>query len=601
MKILNLLLLFFLLFTFSYGQDLQLNWSEKMTFKAKKNGFFKDFIGQNSQFVYSINQTPSVRRASKSTPPMKILFFDKNDFKKKGELILSGFGQGYTDWEVEYKGLVYFYSCVFENKVLIFWKKATKGMQTIYVETFDVELKRLEKLKQVFNLEIDTDLRRSKIFNRFFLKVLTNDKNPNQVVIGAEVQQKDDIALFKYVELDLNLEEKSKGEIRLPGFLTKKSSGQYGSYDLQADGRLYISTYILTDHEEIQAAKKERKRLQRSYCVMTIWDFENNDLITLQLKAEDKNIYDFSYIVSDSGLSIYGFFCDLNKNELGGNIQGVFYINLPAENFEFDALNYSYFTKEQLDELFKNDLSAKAQDSKLTVNKEKKTKRKKIADESIPANNKIEWIYKNERDEVILFFSKMYNYSVQDCSTSSTGQTTCVTRYYCRKSDVTTLKISDKGDFIWGSHIDRSITYSGTDVYDISVASTDENYIVFYGSAYNKVAGKKQQKAKKKSELRDYFEYALIDKSSGDDIVLNFEVNPPKTKRSAIKLVNISNLTVLNNELYLYDVRYKLDLMKSIPFFIGGAAFPPLIFIPILARKNFVKSYGYFGKLSATN
>ena len=35
------------------------------------------------------------------------------------------------------------------------------------------------------------------------------------------------------------------------------------------------------------------------------------------LKAEDKNIYDFSYIVSDSGLSIYGFFCDLNKNELG--------------------------------------------------------------------------------------------------------------------------------------------------------------------------------------------------------------------------------------------------------------------------------------------
>ncbi len=278
MKILNILLLLFSFLTFSYGQELQLDWSEKMTFKAKKDGFFNGFIGQNSQFIYTVNQTPSVRRASKKTPPMKILVFDKNDFSKKGELIVSGFGEGYTDWEDEYKDLVYFSSSIFENKVLVFWKKTTKSTQSIYVESFDIELKRLEKLKEVFEYEIDADLKRSKIFNSSFLKVLTNDENPNQIVIGAEVQQKDDIALFKYVELDLNLEEKSKGEIRLPGFLTKKSFGQYGSYDLQADGRLYISTFIQTDEEEIQAAKKEKKRLQTSYCVMTIWDFDNNNL-----------------------------------------------------------------------------------------------------------------------------------------------------------------------------------------------------------------------------------------------------------------------------------------------------------------------------------
>ena len=601
MKFLNILLLLFSFLTFSYGQELQLDWSEKMTFKAKKDGFFNGFIGQNSQFIYTVNQTPSVRRASKKTPPMKILVFDKNDFSKKGELVISGFGEGYTDWEDEYKDLVYFSSSIFDNKVLVFWKKTTKSIQSIYVESFDIELKRLDKLKEVFEYEIDADLKRSKIFNSSFLKVLTNDENLNQIVIGAEVQQKDDIALFKYVELDLNLEEKSKGEIRLPGFLTKKSFGQYGSYDLQADGRLYISTFIQTDEEEIQAAKKEKKSLQTSYCVMTIWDFDNNNLIEFQLKTEDKNIYDFSYIVSESGLSIYGFFSDLNKNELGGSIHGVFYANLLHENFEFDVLNYSYFTKKQLDELFENDLSAKAQASKLTVNHEKKAKRKKNAEESIPAYNKIEWIYKNEMNEVVLFFSKMYNYSVQDCTTSSTGQTTCVTRYYCRKSDVTTLKISDKGDFIWGSHIDRSITYSGTDVYDISVATTGDKYIVLYGSAYNNVTGKKRQKAKKKSELRDYFEYATINKTNGENTVLNFEVNASKIKRSEIKLVNVSNVVVLNDDFYLYDVRYKLDLMKSMPFFLGGAVFPPLIFIPILGKKNFVKSYGYFGKLSTVN
>jgi len=594
MKLFKLLSLFIFVSSLTFAQDLKLDWTEKMTFTKKGDGYFKGFIGSNSKYIYAKygNYTGF---GSKKKRMFKLVALDKETLKKKFEVAILGYDSGIND---KYADLDYEKIEIYEDKILLFWSKEDKKKQEIYAESYTSELKKDQKLKKIYQYTVKEDLKRTKLVNRTYVRVLTNEHADNRFIIGAEVQDNDDLNFFKYTQFDLNFEQINEGEIRLPGSLNgKKSTGAYSTYRLEKDGNLYIKTRISVDKDELKAAKQEKKIIDRSYMVFTIWNFDLDNSLTFELKDKDKAIEDFSYVVTEKGISLYGFFGDLEKDQKSASIYGVFFTNISNENFEFNGLNYSYFTKKQLEELFKSDEGAKKSGkTKVLATKETKKKAKENAEESISVYNTIEWIYINDAGEIVLFFSNMYNYTVRVCTTTSNGAggttKTCYDEYYCRKSDVTALKINAEGEFIWGSHVDRSITYSGWDIYDLSIIQTKDDYYVIDGSAMNSVPGKSKKKRKKASEFRDTFEYATFNKETGKNSVNVFQVNTPDEEDK--KQVNPLSLVVVDDKFYMTNIKSKMNVGKSLPLLILGVGCPYLYMIPMV-NPNFRKISGNFG------
>jgi hypothetical protein len=337
----------------------------------------------------------------------------------------------------------------------------------------------------------------------------------------------------------------------------------------------------------VKISNEEKKQLKKGeasvYPVLMQVNPENGEVRSTNIKYQAKNTFDYSSLITKKGISLYGFFCDLNKDPKGNDTHGIFFTMLDSKTFKVKETKLTYFDKAFLDVLYAADKENQKKGGGLF----KSRADKQSDDESIDDNYVIESVIA-DGDNIYLFCTIMVNWSRQVCN----GKT-CTTVYYCSKSNVTTFKLNLSGDIVWARNMDRAITYSGWDIEDLSVVKKNDNFYVVYGSQYQINASKKSMKNSKSNEqLQDRFEYAIINESTGDIRKTEQQVNKLYAKKAEKKYVNPTNIYVYDNRMYTEcrQVKFKPGLW-------WWCLCPP-VFTILSYNGNWRTGSGYLGTIS---
>ena len=591
MKKTGTFLLFFLILfvTPLIAQDFDLKWSERMIYDNRKDGFFKEFLGSTENYVFVLNNNLALRQ-KKASKQLNLIAYSKASMQKKGMLrLVNRKDKGRMN---DLDGMSYVDMFILDGMIHVFWLKETKSSSTIFAESYNENLEQIRGLKKVYH--VDYKVTSGRLFKRSSAFALAGKGENKNILIGSEVpsEKGDDIAI-KYAVVNSELEEVSDGEVDLPIEKTGKFYGLTSSYSFERDGNLYIKSYASVPKEDRKSLKKGE---HSSFSILSVVDTDADEITSFPMKYIDKNIYDFDYIIGDKGVKIYGFFNDINKDPFGYVTHGIFSSTIGSKSHEMSEPNFSYFDKALFDALFKND----AEENKISKKKKKKKKKGNDAapsDAYLDSRYVIESASVDDKNNIVLFCAKMYNYSVTTCTTSSSGGTTCTTRYYCQKSNVTTFKLNDGGEIVWASNVDRSKTYSGTSIMDVRVIEDKQNYYVVYGSTFDLDASKKNRRSSKsKTELRDKFEYAVISKADGEATKKEFVVNQPGTKKADRKGVNPVAITVIDNKFYVNSTKITFKPALTAGLCVASVACFPILYY-IALSPNMRKGKGNLGTL----
>lgn len=571
-----------------HSQDFNLKWSEKMQYDNYKDGFFNKFLGSSDQYVYGLHKNLALR-PKKADKQLKLIAFDKTTMKKVASFSLkNGKDKART---ASLKDLEYHETIVLKDIVYVFWKKSTKNKVEVYAEAFDAQLDRKDKLKKVFTANYPEVKKTS--FAKAPLVILSGKDGSDDLLIGTEIPNgKGETIDFNYITIDADLTEIVKGKFSLPVVQTGKFSGISSKYTYGKDGNLYIQSFVRMSKEERKTAKKGE---YTSYSILSVVDLADSEINSFDMKYENINIFNFSFEIDKDKVHIYGFFNDMKKDPSGLRTHGIFSTTIDSKTNQMADPNFSHFDKKTLAELFKND----KEDKKTTSgSKKKKAKAKGMDEEALDESYVIEVAKIVDKDHIVLFCSKMYNYSVTTCTSSPNGGgQTCTTRYYCQKSNVTAFKLNTKGEIVWASNIDRLKTYNGTSVDDLRVVSDKDNFYVIYGSSFRSDAATKNRKSSKnKSEVRDQFEYAIFDAESGKNKKADFIVNKKDVKKSDRKSVDPVAITVIDNQYFINSSKVKMKPGLTVA---GCAAsvvcFPVLYYV--FMSGDMRKGTGHIGTL----
>lgn len=548
-KHLLIILTFFISFSQFFAQDLSLNWSENMIYQNKKDGYFEKIIGSNEDKIFS--KFESVTFAGSNSNKMKIVAFDKTTLKKIGSFPIRGYKENAAD-RSKYKNLDFYESIVLGDNIFIFWieevGKKSESKENLYVEVLNADLKREGKLKKIFTANLSSEVKKGRNAGKSLL-VLSNKDIKDKLIIGYEVPLKDDKIVFNYSTLSADLTVGEVKNINLPVKLkTKKSYGTTAKYTLGSDGNIFIQSNVKLSREERKEAKKGENS---SYSILSIVNPETDENTKFELRKDNYNINDFQYIITKSKIKVYGFFCDLEKDPNGNSTHGIFQLDISSDNLEDSGLNFTYFDKKIISALFENDKEDKKGTTIKNKRKAKKSGKDNPDDEALDINFGIEKMFVTPEDDVVLFSSKMRNYSVTTCTSSPSGGQTCHTRYYCEKSNVTAIKVSNEGQIIWATNLDRKMTYNGTDIFDVNVVFKNNKFYVIYGSGYNTDNEKNKKKRKKYAEYRDSFEYAVFDSEDGNFVKNTFAVNIKDQDKKTRKTVNPISIEAIDENFYV--------------------------------------------------
>jgi len=568
-----------LFLTQSLAQKMSVQWSKKQFYENKLDGFFDGFIGGNSKFIYAkfSNFTPKKRRGFDKR--VKLLVFDKLTMKKVGDKTLLDVKD--KKKAEKYDGLKYYTTIVFEDVLHVFWTKTSKTGRELYAESYSSKLKSVKKLKKVYAVKSGGKTGK---YVQFF--VMGTGGESQKILIGAEVSSAKSgkvVTEYKLLNSDLSFAEANKFE--LPIAVTGKGFGPTSRYELGADNNLHVKTSVRLSKEERKKAKKAKKGVATSYTIYSVVDLESGKLRSYPIKFDNKNIFDFDFIVSKNSIKIFGLFSDLIKDPRGNDTHGIFQGVLDSKTLELNDLNFSYFTKTQLDNLFAGDRDERKRKNALRSKKKKKSK-----DESIAANYVIEYVQAVDDRNIVLFCSKMRNYSVTTCDDKGR----CTTRYYCEKSNVTAFKIGHDGSIEWASNLDREITYSGWNVFDLRVAYKGGRLYVTYGSNYSISAQKKKGSTKKSKRYKsDRFEYAVFDYETGQFFKKEYKVNRLDTPKKERKTISALSIQVIGGEFYTSSTKLKF---KPHGYILGCACWP-LLMVPAFV-SSIRKGDGYLASIT---
>lgn len=565
------------------AQDLDLKWSEKFIYDNKKDGFFENFIDANSKYVYG-RFTNLAMRESKKEKKMKLVAFDKTTMKKVADVALVGFKENEASKE-KYKGLDYYKTIIFENLVYVFWRKEDKGKEELYVQSFDSKLKAVNKLKKIYEIQ-NADSKRARRNQSIF--VMANRKAGEKIIIGGEppVAAGQDVK-FEYKVLNSDFTFATANQATLPVTLTSKSYGLTSSYEFGDDGNLYVKSYVSMDKDE---RKNARKGEATSFAIFSMIDLNTAAVTPYTMKFDGKNIFDFGYTIDKNTVKVYGFFSDLEKDPYGSDTHGIYYALLDSKSFTMKDMNFAYFDKQTLEKLFANDKEDKKRSGVFTSKKKKQS-----AGESLDSRFEIENVQSIDNN-IVLFCSKMYNYSVTTCTSTGNGGSTCTTNYYCEKSNVTAFKLTNEGDLVWASNLDRKITYNRWFVEDLRVINRNDKFYVMYGSSFQTNAKKKNFSSRKsKKQRQDKFEYAVFDYSTGNYKKNEFTVNTINAKDK--KFVDPQAVTVIDNNFYVDSEKTKLKAGPTVAVCAGALVCPPLLYI-LFVNGNIKKGTGNLGVIT---
>lgn len=586
MKKPHLLLLAALLsFGFLTGQNMSLNWSDPIVDDNKIDGFFDDFIGYNSSYMY-VKYANGTINPKKANHKIVIKGLDKETMKEKFSKTIIDFSSGDKD---KYAGLKYYKCAIYDDLIYFFWKKDTREAEELYVRTFDIKMKQIQGLKKIYELKKDN----SKGAKQPEVFVLYNKNRPENILIGGEMAAANGQTIkveYKLMKTDLTFLQSR--QVELPISKTGRSyDGFSSSYEYGDDGKLFIYSSISPTREERKQMKKEDKSILSGYYdIISSIDLNNGNLKSFTVKFENKYIKGYKAIIDNNSVRLTGFFCDLSKDPRGNDNHGLFYLLLDDKDLSTVSSKFNYFTIAQLGQLFAKDNKNEGKDrTGIFASKKKKASE----EESLSSLYNIEQIIKSPSGELLLFGSRMHNYSVTHCTQTKYGQS-CYTRYYCQKDNITAFKLSPTGELIWATNVDRRSTYERWNVYDVSVAVRGDKYYVLYASDFQINSTKKNMRSKKSgSQQRDRIEYAIFDGATGTATRQEQTVNPLNVKKEERKGINASNITVINNTFYTNSARRKWKPGKLIACIV---CWPLSGFFT--ASPSSYKGTNYIGKIS---
>lgn len=569
----------FLLCSFTqFAQTIDLNWSDQQLYDNKKDGFFDQFIGGNSKYIYAKYNKFHLKE-NKANKKIKIVAYDKNTMNQECQVAIKGYKENKANIEL-LKELNYFDQIVFENTVNVFWTKNAKGKTELYAQVFDSKLNEKIKLKKIYEVKATGKKSDPNLF------VIGNKKAGEKIIIGAELpRDKSENVKFEYKVLKSDLSYDASNQITLP-YSTRGSVNRLSaSYEIGNDGMLYVRTFITMDKEE---RKQLKPRESPNYNLLTVVDLPTGKYNSFPLKFDGKNLFQVDYLVTPTKTKIYGLFSDLDKDRFGSDLHGIFYAEIDNKSTELQASNFTYFDKPTLDKLFAKDKKDQKKAGKLKSNKDKKSD-----EESLKGDYTIEDIVSVDNTNVVLFTSRMNNYSVTSCDSKGN----CTTRYYCQKSNVTAFKVDNTGKLVWASNLDRLITYNGWDIYDIRVISKDDKIFSIYGSAFQMTAEKKNRRSSKsRKQLTDKLEYAVFDYNTGAFKKDEYKVNSINAKKKDTKQVTPLGITVVDNRMYINSQRISFKPLPIVLSCLGALICPPVIMIPMMSG-DVRKGSGYVGNI----
>lgn len=525
--------------SYLHGQELTVKWSQKMEFDSKKL-FFNEYIGANSKYIYA-----DFSQSGLSRKKIKLVAFDKQTFKQVAECPIKGFPENEMN-KKELKDLLLEKTIVFENLIYVFWIKENKEKDELFVQTFNSNLKPQNRLKKIYELKSTKgDKKRAELF------IMGNKKVGEKLIIGGELSgAKGEKVKIEFKVLNADLTTTTAYQIELPLEITGRSDRLASDYRYGDDGNLYVKfEHLLLSIDPLTGKKVE-------------FDSE----------YKDKKIFDFAYIETKNSVKIFGMFSDIKKDKYGNDIHGIYNVTLENGTFKVKENNFTYFTKDQLDKIFAKDKEDR-KDKNLFASKKKKDSE----ESSLGSNYSVEQLLV-DGDDMILFCSKMYNYT-RSHTTTTNGVTSTTYTYHCQKDNVTGFRLSPDGKITWASNIDRRITYNNWYVYDVNVVKKNEKYYVIYGSTFEEGKSKKGCfSAKSKRELRDNLEYATFDSKTGIATKNNYIINPKNTPKKERKSISPLSISVMENEFYMYDIFVRPRLITCIipPLYYCTPFFPSL-------------------------
>ena len=583
-------LLPFLLFLFCLGlnaQTIDVKWSEQFSYDNKQDGFFDEFIGSNSNYIYGkfSNLALSPKKQNKK---IKIVAFDKVTMKKVGDTELKGYGS-----QMDKEDYKYYKTITLDNLIYVFWTKTQKTVVELYVQSFDAKLKKVNSIKKVYELN-----KGSKGDGVDKLVLLYNKDLNNKILLAKEfgISKDNENLRIEYKLLNPDFSFITSKQVTLPIVVSKVRRGIFSSYsssfddnlcdyELGNDGNLYVQEMVKITGDEKKALKKGESS---TYPHLMQVQMETGNVQEYRVKFPKKNTFNFSSLITKNGIKLYGFFSDLDKDEKGNDTHGTFFITLGTKIFKVNETKFSYFDKSFLDQLY----AADKENQKKGKGLFKSDKAKASDNESIDDNYVIEKVMEDGND-ILLFCSIMKNWSNTVCTSNGNGGTTCRTYYYCTKSNVTTFRLNSSGDIMWAKNLDRSITYSRWNVYDLNVMKSGSNYYVTYGSSFQINAKKKNMRASKSGkQLTDRLEYAVFSGQTGDYKKAEYQINSVNAKKEEKKFVAADNIQVYDNKMYTDCVRTKI---KPLTFL--SCLCPPVFYVLFLSG-NSRKGTGYIGTIA---
>jgi hypothetical protein len=561
------------------AQDIEVKWSEQFLYDNKLDGYFDYFIGSNKNYVYAkfSNYAFSDRKRNRK---IKLLVFDKATMSRVGEAELFGYSKSGDMDDIKY-----YKTLVLDNVIYVLWKKTTKSVVEIYAQSFDSRLKKINPLKKVY------EVNRSKGGTDNLIVLYNNDIN-NKILFAKEfaITKDDEKLRIEYKLINEDFSVSASNQITLPIIVTKRRRGDRSiddnicSYELGDDGKIYIQDKVKLADDERKNLKKGEASVYTHYMQL---DPEKGGLNEFRLKFPKKNTFNSSSLVTKDGIKIYGFFCDLEKDEKGNDTHGTFYVLLDGKSFTVKDSKFSYFDKKFLDQLYAADKENQKKGKGLFKSKEAK----QSDEESIDDNYVIEEAVQDGND-ILLFCSIMNNWSRTVCSGTGASRS-CTTYYYCTKSNVTVFRISNNGDIVWASNLDRSVTYSRWNVWDVNVVKQNSDYYVVYGSAYQLNAKKKNRRnSKSGKQMTDRLEYAVFNGKSGDYRKAEYQVNKFNTKKKEEKFISADDIEVFDNRMYTSCTRTK---MKPGTFI---SCLCPPVFYSLMYSGNSYKGTGFLGNIT---
>lgn len=563
-----------------YSQNMDLKWSEQFIYDNKVDGFFDYYLGANSSFVYGkfSNLASSQRKKNKK---VKLIAFDKTSMKKAGEAEVFGYDDLVDETK---KGMEYFRTIVLENVIYILWTVEDDGVTEVYAESYTPKLKKMTGLKKVY----EYNTAKKNVDN---LLVIYNKDIGNKILIGREFATKEDNEPLKieYKIINEDFSPAGSAKITLPIVMIKKRSRSdlVCTYEFGDDENLYISDRIKITGEE---KKKLKKGEASTYPIIMQVNTKRGSLHEYSIRFPKKNTFNFSWMVTKTGIKLYGFFSDLDKDEKGRDTHGIFYLSMDQGNFKPKDQKFSYFDKSFLDKLYEAD-----KENQKKAGRRGKEKDKQSDEESIDDNYVIEEVIDDGKD-IVLFCSIMYNWQNTVCTTSSNGGQSCHTYYYCTKSNVTAFKLSTTGDIVWASNLDRSYTFSGWNVYDVKVVKSEDNYLVLYQSAFQINKDEKNRKSKKSSkQMDDRLEYAIFNGTTGAYKKSEYQVNGFNTKKEERKSIKTSNISLYDNKMYISSS----SRVKFRPTIWLSCLCPPVFYV-LSFSGNSRTGKGYLGTVNVS-